>query len=159
MATNVSTVFTVCQKHDDLLLSVLSAAFFFVCDASEVIKIFFIFVLSMCWCFLKLQCVELSWPFQTATQFNCGSRPTFVELKKFLLLATMFYCDHWTGLCTCDGIVHIAPGFPIVVFGSLDDHQVCREVHPPGQSTCGNQNLRKKEKDRANLSKIHHSII
>lgn len=46
-------------------------------------------------------------------------------------------------LCTCDGVVHIAPGFAIVVFSSLDDHQVSGEVHPPGQSTGGNQNLRK----------------
>ncbi len=44
--------------------------------------------------------------------------------------------------CTCNGVVHVAPGFAIIVFSSLDNHQVSREVHPPGQSTGGNQNLR-----------------
>lgn len=49
----------------------------------------------------------------------------------------------WAGLCTCNGVVYISPGFAIVVFSSLDDHQVSGEVHPPGKSTGGNQNLRK----------------
>lgn len=49
----------------------------------------------------------------------------------------------WPRLCTCNGVVYIAPGFAIVVFSSLDDHQVSREVNPPGKSTGGNQNLRK----------------
>lgn len=47
---------------------------------------------------------------------------------------------------TCNGVVHVAPGFAIVIFRSLDDYQVSREVHPPGQSAGGYQNLREGEK-------------
>lgn len=48
-------------------------------------------------------------------------------------------------VCTCNGVVHVAPGFAIKVFSSLNDHQVSREVHPPSQSAGGNQNLRQED--------------
>lgn len=61
-------------------------------------------------------------------------------MQMFILL---WYIINSIGLCTCNGVVYIAPGFAIIVFSSLDNHQVSREVHPPGKSTGGNQNLRK----------------
>lgn len=44
---------------------------------------------------------------------------------------------------TCDGVVHIASGFTVIVFSSFYNHQVSREIHTPGQSAGGNQNLEK----------------
>lgn len=41
------------------------------------------------------------------------------------------------GLCTCNGVVYVAPGFAIVVLCSLHNHEVSGKVHPPGQSTGG----------------------
>lgn len=42
----------------------------------------------------------------------------------------------------CDWVVNITTRFSIIILCSLDDHEVCWEVHTPGQSTGCYENLK-----------------
>lgn len=49
---------------------------------------------------------------------------------------------------TCDRKVNVSSGFAVIVFSSLDDHQVSWKIDTPGQRTGGNQHLRVKSQGK-----------